>query len=172
MKTGVPVRARATSSGASARDREAPWGPGVRAAAAARAGRGAFRWEAKRERWCWRKDAAAASGFGGGDAAEGKGVGSDMGAAARGREGRVEMESGGAIAWVAAVRGASVVAWRARRLVGRRRRRRREAPGAGPIRLSLSRPSGAGVAGYGPVRWVGIGRFLVRFGPPSTGSSS
>jgi hypothetical protein len=42
----------------------------------------------------------------------------------------VEMESGGAIAWVAA----AVVAWRARLLIGRRRRRER--PGAGAIRLS------------------------------------
>ena len=87
----------------------------MRAAAAARAGRGTFRWEAKRERWCCRKEAVATSGFGGGDAAKGKGVGSDMGAAARGREEHVEMESGGAIAWVAA----AVVAWRARLLVGR-----------------------------------------------------
>lgn len=109
VKTGVPVRARATSSGARARDREAPWGPGVRAAAAARAGRGTFRWEAKRERWCCRKEAVATSGFGGGDAAKGKGVGSDMGAAARGREEHVEMESGGDIAWVAAADRKSVV---------------------------------------------------------------
>jgi len=69
-----------------------------------------------------------------------------MGAAARGREERVEMESGGAIAWVCGCGGerrfAGGVAWRARRLVGRRRRR--EAPGAGLIRLSLSPgPSGA-----------------------------
>jgi len=85
-KTGVPVRARTTSSGASARDREAPWGPACVQPRWRGRGMGVFRWEAKRERWCWRKDAASASGFGGGDAAEGKGVGLDMGAAAIGRE--------------------------------------------------------------------------------------
>ena len=78
VKTGVLVRARATSSSASARDREAPWGPGVCTAAAAWAGHEAFMWEAKQERWCWRKDVATESGFGGGDEVEGKGVRLDI----------------------------------------------------------------------------------------------
>lgn len=36
------------------------------------------------------------------------GVGSDMGAATRGRDERVDMESGGGVGWTAAARGASL----------------------------------------------------------------
>jgi len=96
----VPVSARATSSGASARESDAPWGPGARVAAAARAGRGAVRWEARRERWWRRKEEAAARGLGGGAAEVGEGVGSVIRLAASGRElreERVEAESGGGI---------------------------------------------------------------------------
>lgn len=75
VKTGVPVSARATSSGASAREREAeaPCGPGGAADAvtAARAGRGgAAKRDARRERWWWRKEEAAARGLGGSDEEE------------------------------------------------------------------------------------------------------
>ena len=152
MKTGVPVSARATSSGASARESDAPWGPGARVAAAARAGRGAVRWEARRERWWWRKEEAAARGLGGGAAEVGEGVGSVIRVAASGREERVEAESGGGIGSgglsVASARGNSVVAWGdTRRRVGRRRRR--GAAGRGedsvepkPLRRGLRGPVG------------------------------
>jgi len=126
VKTGVPVSARATSSGSSARESDAPWGPGARVAAAARAGRGAVRWEARRERWWRRKEEAAARGLGGGAAEVGEGVGSVIRVAASGREERVEAESSGGIGRVAccSARGNSVVAWGdTRRRVGRRRRR-------------------------------------------------
>jgi hypothetical protein len=74
VKTGVLVRVHATSSSASARDRE---GGAPRARCArSRSGVGlaqGVQVRSQRERWCWRKDAAAMSGFGGGDTTEGKG---------------------------------------------------------------------------------------------------
>lgn len=112
VKTGVPVSERATSSGASARESDAPWvtGAGV-AAAAARAGRGAVRWEARRERWWWRKEDAAARGLGGGAAEVGAVVELVIRVAASGREERAEVESGGGIGWVAGFDGERGIRW-------------------------------------------------------------